>query len=67
MKATWGDCYCADENYIPAVGNPFITALTTEQIFEVFAGIGVGMQFTGANCRDALNMKYTKQWTCMKK
>jgi hypothetical protein len=64
LKATWGDCYCADPLYQPSVSNPFIAGLTVQQIYEVLAGSFAGLP--GANCRTWLQQP-TQQasWRCL--
>jgi len=37
IRATWGDCYCQEPEYVPGVSNNLISHMTVLQIFNLFA------------------------------
>lgn len=64
ITATWGDCYCTDQNYRPYAGDSYIRMLTAKQIFSFIAKETPGLPWTkGVYCR-AFMQDNADDWAC---
>jgi len=65
IRATWGDCYCQEPEYVPGVSNSLISHMTVRQIFNLFATKQYVAVAPYANCRNWLNQNgNSNMWQC---